>query len=81
MKSRILFDACPLCEGRTIKTLRSADCSKHPLYNPIIPPIMNWLRCAGAAETLRIGQDRHGHEGTSGGAEAGAGIPRAPGGP
>jgi SAM-dependent methyltransferase len=45
VKSRIPFDACPLCRGQTIKILCHADCSGHPLYNQIIPRVMNWMRC------------------------------------
>jgi SAM-dependent methyltransferase len=55
MNSRIPFDACPLCQGRAIKPLRSGDCSKHPLYNQIIPPVMNWLRCNDCSHVFTDG--------------------------
>src|SRR5262249_35168989 len=58
MKSRIPFDACPLCGGKTIKILRSADCSGHPvykLYNQIIPLVMNWMRCDDCAHVFTDG--------------------------
>src|SRR5690349_21399251 len=55
MKSRIPFDACPLCRGNTIKMLCSADCSRHPLYDPIIPRVMNWMRCDDCAHVFTDG--------------------------
>lgn len=45
--ARILFQGCPLCADKGIKSRRTADCSKHPLYKPVISPEMTWLECAG----------------------------------
>jgi 2-polyprenyl-3-methyl-5-hydroxy-6-metoxy-1,4-benzoquinol methylase len=54
-KPRILFERCPLCEGGNIKPLRTADCSQHPLYQPIIPRVMQWMRCAACAHVFTDG--------------------------
>lgn len=32
---RIPFEGCPLCNDRTLHLLRTADCSAHPLYQPV----------------------------------------------
>jgi SAM-dependent methyltransferase len=55
MKSRIPFEACPLCQSRAIKMLRTGDCSRHPVYHPIIPSMMNWLRCDACAHVFTDG--------------------------
>lgn len=55
MQSRVRFDSCPLCQGRAMKTLRSGDCSKHALYNPVIPPVINWLRCDSCGHVFTDG--------------------------
>ncbi len=44
-KPRILFEVCPLCSERTIAGLRTGDCSRHPLYRPVVAPVMTWMRC------------------------------------
>jgi SAM-dependent methyltransferase len=54
-KSRILFDGCPLCNSRNVIGLRTADCSKHPLYRPGVPPTMTWLRCEDCAHVFTDG--------------------------
>lgn len=48
-KPRIRFESCPLCQSAEIKVLRTADCSRHANYNPIVSPTMTWMRC-GACE-------------------------------
>jgi SAM-dependent methyltransferase len=44
-KPRIAFNGCPLCAGQNTAMLRSADCSKHPIYNPVVAPILIWKQC------------------------------------
>ena len=44
-KPRLLFDACPLCAERRFSMLRTADCSRHRLYCPVVAPLMTWMRC------------------------------------
>jgi SAM-dependent methyltransferase len=44
-RPRIRFEACPLCSGRNLKLQRTADCSTHPLYHPLVPRTMRWMRC------------------------------------
>lgn len=44
-QARIPYTACPLCDARQIEKLVTADCSKHPLYNPAIPATMTWMKC------------------------------------
>ena len=55
MTSRIPFGACPLCQSQTTKILRSADCSRHSLYNEVVPRIMNWMRCDECAHVFTDG--------------------------
>ncbi len=45
-KPRILYESCPLCSSVDTSILRTADCSRHPLYRPVVAPIMTWKRCA-----------------------------------
>ena len=52
---RIIFEGCPLCRSRNTRGLRSADCSKHPLYHPVVPRVMNWLRCNDCAHVFTDG--------------------------
>jgi 2-polyprenyl-3-methyl-5-hydroxy-6-metoxy-1,4-benzoquinol methylase len=54
-KPRILFEGCPLCASRNMALLRKADCSHHPLYRPIIAPIMTWLRCNDCSHVFTDG--------------------------
>ena len=41
----LLFDACPLCGECGFAVLRTGDCSRHPLYRPVVAPVMTWMRC------------------------------------
>jgi SAM-dependent methyltransferase len=54
-KLRIAFDRCPLCDGQGIKPLRAADCTPHPLYRPVVPRIMQWMRCNGCGHVFTEG--------------------------
>jgi len=52
---RIPFENCPLCSSGSIGLLRTADCSAHPLYRPVVPPRMTWLRCADCEHVFTDG--------------------------
>ena len=45
MNARIPYDACPLCGGREMSEVGTADCSGHPLYKPQLPRLQRWLQC------------------------------------
>ena len=45
IKTRIHYEVCPLCNGKERSVIGSADCSKHPLYQPAISSTMTWCRC------------------------------------
>ena len=42
---RILYKNCPLCESSNFHKSVVGDCSEQQLYNPIIPPEMQWMDC------------------------------------
>jgi protein O-GlcNAc transferase len=42
---RIAYNACPLCESSNISPVIGADCTRRPLYQPGLPPVMNWHLC------------------------------------
>ena len=52
---RILYDACPLCEASAIAPIKEADCSQHPLYQPVLPPKMTWCRCGACGHVFTEG--------------------------
>jgi protein O-GlcNAc transferase len=52
---RIAYLACPLCESRTIPAVLGADCSKHPIYQPGLPPVMNWHECSACGHIFTEG--------------------------
>ena len=45
VEARILYENCPLCASTNINKSVIGDCSKHTLYNPKIPSIMQWMNC------------------------------------
>lgn len=45
IKNRIIYDACPLCGSEKMENIAKGNCSKHPLYNPIIDEIIVWKKC------------------------------------
>jgi protein O-GlcNAc transferase len=53
--ARILYEACPLCEGLDLGFLLSASCTRHPMYHPILPPLMTWKRCGACAHVFTDG--------------------------
>ncbi|MFI5002946.1 MAG: class I SAM-dependent methyltransferase, partial [Reyranellales bacterium] len=44
-KPRVPFEGCPLCKSGKMAVVRTADCSHHPLYRPVVAPVMTWMRC------------------------------------
>jgi SAM-dependent methyltransferase len=55
VKPRILFAGCPLCKSGKTAVLRTADCSHHPLYRPIVDRTMTWMRCADCEHVFTDG--------------------------
>lgn len=54
-EARTLYEACPLCDGHETTVLLSASCTRHALYNPILPPMMTWRRCGACAHVYTEG--------------------------
>lgn len=52
---RILFDGCPLCAGHNTAAVKLADCSHHPLFNPVVAPVMTWMQCKDCAHVYTDG--------------------------
>jgi len=55
MKTRILYEACPLCQSKDFAQLRTGDCSKHPLYQPPLDRVMRWMGCADCGHVFTNG--------------------------
>lgn len=83
---RIAYQACPLCDQRSIEELARYDCSKHPLYRQPLPATMRWCRCSGCQHVFTNGYfgeealavllaDAHAHQQPgSGNADAGRNL-------
>ena len=54
-RTRVPFEACPLCAGSNWRELRIADCTKHPLYKPVVPKKMRWLECTACKHVYTDG--------------------------
>jgi protein O-GlcNAc transferase len=54
-QARILYPSCPLCSSPDIPAFLKANCSRHPLYNPILGPVMTWKKCRGCAHVFTEG--------------------------
>jgi 2-polyprenyl-3-methyl-5-hydroxy-6-metoxy-1,4-benzoquinol methylase len=54
-KPRVRFDGCPLCSSKQMSELRTVDCTIHPLYHPLVPPHMTWMRCAACEHVCTDG--------------------------
>jgi protein O-GlcNAc transferase len=54
-KPRIAYPACPLCESKDIARIKDADCTRHPVYQPALPPTMAWCRCASCSHVFTEG--------------------------
>lgn len=49
------YPACPLCESKSFRPLRSADCSRHPRYSPELSRTMHWCQCTVCMHVFRSG--------------------------
>src|SRR3989344_5832298 len=49
------YQACPLCESKAFRPLRSADCSHHPRYSQELSRTMHWSQCAACQHVFRSG--------------------------
>ncbi len=54
-KPRTAYTACPLCGSKDIARIKEADCTRHPVYQPALPPTMAWCRCASCAHIFTEG--------------------------
>ncbi len=54
-RPRVLFDGCPLCGAKSWRELRTADCTKHPLYKAVVPKKMRWLECSACKHVYTDG--------------------------
>jgi len=61
---RIAYDACPLCASRDFSSLRTDNCSRHPLYQQSVEgaeeknrltPFMQWCRCRACGHVFTDG--------------------------
>jgi protein O-GlcNAc transferase len=52
---RTAYRACPLCDSSYISAVLGADCSKHPIYQPGLPPVMTWHECRGYGHVFTEG--------------------------
>ena len=42
---RIAFKGCPLCGSAGVEAIVRADCTRHPLHHPVLPPSIDWMKC------------------------------------
>jgi SAM-dependent methyltransferase len=52
---RVPYEACPLCNSGNFPVFLTTDCSAHPLYNPALPPAINWCRCTSCGHVFTDG--------------------------
>ncbi|QBR71631.1 hypothetical protein CU048_10470 [Beijerinckiaceae bacterium] len=52
---RVAYRACPLCGSHEFPAVLGADCSKHPIYHPSLPPVMNWHECRACGHVFTEG--------------------------
>ena len=52
---RVRYACCPLCGSDDIPPMLGADCTKHALYQPALPPVMNWHECASCGHVFTEG--------------------------
>ncbi|HXW72818.1 MAG TPA: tetratricopeptide repeat protein [Methylocella sp.] len=53
--ARVRYLTCPLCDGSDIPAIIAADCSKHPIYHPDLPPSINWCECRSCGHVFTEG--------------------------
>lgn len=53
--TRTRYKACPLCGSTDFAAIIGADCSKHPIYQPALPPVMNWCECRSCGHVFTEG--------------------------
>jgi protein O-GlcNAc transferase len=52
---RVPYQACPLCGGTDFPVVLGADCTKHALYQPSLPPVINWHECRDCGHVFTEG--------------------------
>jgi ubiquinone/menaquinone biosynthesis C-methylase UbiE len=52
---RVAYDACPLCAGTRIPPILEADCTKHKIYRPELPPTVIWHECGDCGHVFTSG--------------------------
>lgn len=52
---RVRYLCCPLCRSEDIPATLGADCTRHALYQPALPPAMNWHECASCGHVFTEG--------------------------
>ncbi|WP_036255592.1 tetratricopeptide repeat protein [Methylocapsa acidiphila] len=52
---RLAYLSCPLCDHADIPAIINADCSKHPIYHPALPPVMTWRECQSCGHVFTDG--------------------------
>ncbi len=52
---RTRYACCPLCGSKDIPAILAADCTKHALYQPVLPPVINWHECASCEHVFAGG--------------------------
>ena len=55
MNARILFERCPLCDSESFRPHVTGDCSRHALYQDILPAMMQWMQCAACGHVFTEG--------------------------
>lgn len=53
--SRIPYSRCPLCDSTDQTDFRKADCTRHPLYHPDLPPTVTWRKCGACGHVFTEG--------------------------
>ncbi|MCX7084557.1 MAG: bifunctional glycosyltransferase/class I SAM-dependent methyltransferase [Methylococcales bacterium] len=52
---RIKYTACPLCESIDITVIKTANCSGHTLYQPLLSPNIIWKKCSTCTHVFTEG--------------------------
>jgi len=58
---RVAYHACPLCDSKRFAELATADCSRHALYDPVIPAKIRWMICQDCDHVFTDGYFRPDH--------------------